>query len=258
MIFKLTDFYEKKFLIPVNVICAASAESIKPVILPKIINPFLPIISSINEDNNSIIPTHIIARSKAINPIILLKPSVISAPITNNVPIVAGPTVIGIASGTTAISPSSERFPVISFPLTISTADKNRRMPAPIRKESSVIPKTSKTKLPKKKRKKETIIIANVTRNATLRRLLLLHDLVKAKNMDNVKKGVSKKKNLIQIFINILSESSIFYTLTDQLLGILMSCSANISITFDFILILLSVLLSFVFSTLYSGNFLSS
>ena len=72
------------------------------------------------------------------------------APISSSVPTVPGPTVYGIASGTTAISPSSFdwRPAGIPVPRTTSIPLSSSTMPEPMRNASSVMPRYRKIASP--------------------------------------------------------------------------------------------------------------
>ncbi len=65
------------------------------------------------------------------------------APITRSIPMPPGPTVMGMAKGTTANSFKHSSFVFVPslLPFTSSTPDKNSKAPAPILKASKVMPK---------------------------------------------------------------------------------------------------------------------
>ena len=113
-------------------------------------------------------------------------------------PTVPGPIVIGMASGTIARLMSElsvdgrENFPWVS-----DTAERKSRAPAPIRKESTVIPKRSKIVSPKRKSRIEVRTIPTVTRPARARCIRVSTFSVSARKTARMKNGVSRKKNLI-------------------------------------------------------------
>lgn len=141
-----------------------------PDTLLRMLSPFFPTPLSMNDDSNKMIPTLTTARRSAAHPRAFRNGSDISAPRTSRVPIVAGPTIIGIAKGTTAISSSGDGFDVAGLAWTIPTADKNSRAPAPTRKESNVIPNSEKITLPKRKSSKQEMPTAPLTRRVKVRR----------------------------------------------------------------------------------------
>ncbi len=82
-----------------------------------------------------------------------------SALITSSVPIVAGPMMIGIAIGTTAISCFCVGFGVSLLFWMRFTAERKSSAPAPTRNASSVIPNMAKMCEPKKYRTKQMMLI---------------------------------------------------------------------------------------------------
>ena len=99
-------YYCIKFLIPVNIICAASAERISPVILLMMVNPFFFRTCSRYDARYSINPTKKTDVKSAKRPITFSLNVSISTPMISIAPIVAGPTITGMERGTTAISSS--------------------------------------------------------------------------------------------------------------------------------------------------------
>jgi len=109
--------------------------------------PFFPSIRSTSDERNSRVPIVNIANSSDNSPEKSSVVDVTSVPKTSIVPMVAGPTMIGVASGTTVISCSSWSFAFALWvvDLTNETAERNSSPPAPTRKASTVIPNTLNT-----------------------------------------------------------------------------------------------------------------
>ncbi|EKD35446.1 MAG: hypothetical protein ACD_75C01908G0001 [uncultured bacterium] len=63
---------------------------------------------------------------------------------TSRAPMVPGPTVIGIARGTTATSSFESCGETAALPWSMATAERNSTAPAPIRKASRVMPNSAK------------------------------------------------------------------------------------------------------------------
>ena len=113
---------------------------------------------------------------------------------TRSGPHVAGPMITGIASGTTAMSSPSSRSTGLTFGFMSDTAERKSNAPAPMRNASTLIPNTRKMTCPKAKR----IIVMTHADSATLfasrPRSFAVRSGVMARNMDNAKNGVVKKK----------------------------------------------------------------
>lgn len=117
-----------------------------------------------------------------------------SADMTSMVPIVAGPAMIGMESGTTIISVLVSPERSWTLPWDNEIAVRKSSAPAPIRNASIVIPKRPKIYLPNRNRIRHTVDTDRVTMKAVLFRSRSDLPLVIERNADKAKKGVRRKK----------------------------------------------------------------
>ncbi len=130
------------------------------------LSPRRPNPRSINEASQRMPLTPATASSRARQPSALKNGSGISAPSTSSVPMVAGPTMIGIASGTAAMSASGSGRAGGRPAWTRATADRNSSAPAPIRKASRVMPSTEKITRPNRNSARQNTLTAAPTLRA--------------------------------------------------------------------------------------------
>lgn len=117
-----------------------------------------------------------------------------SAPVTSNIPITPGPTVMGIVRGTMAIFRLLFWLLVSLFSDIMEIAERKRIVPAPMRNASRVMPKSSKIYLPKRKKIKELIRTPTVTLTAVCFFSVSSKSLVNEIKAERTKNGVRIKK----------------------------------------------------------------
>lgn len=181
------------------------AAKIRPLILDKMFKPVVPSRFSNQFDKISINPKANIAVAMPKKPIKVSNRVGNSAPSTNIVPMVAGPTIIGIASGTTEISSRcslGSPFACKRVPLfTKLTAVKNKSAPAPIRNESKVMPIKLNNNGPAKNKTAPIAVAAKHALTAVCRFDASVSPWVMTKNIDTTKNGANRKIKRIALVV---------------------------------------------------------
>ena len=199
--------YFRKPLTPSKITCAASATMYMPVNLLRIRTPWSFSIRLIASEKKSVTPMPMPAKTAIASSVpmkihllqcISSDRAVTLAPITSSVPMVPGPTVVGMASGTTAgslLSASCVRFfgvllRTMSIPLSIRTN------PAPTRNALSEMPSMSKMTCPKTYSTATAQTTAKPVRRASLRRSASSMPSVVLTKTERTKNGVSRRNSL--------------------------------------------------------------
>ncbi|MNI77147.1 hypothetical protein D3C85_1479340 [compost metagenome] len=150
-------------------ICAASAHTNNPINRLTICNPWSPRIRSMRLDKNSTTPTVKLARAMPTMAVSLSSQCGWLTPITSKAPMVPGPTVSGMVSGTMVTSCCTLSVCTADLPCAMPSAEMNSTLPAPIRKASTVMPNTLKITRPNKYSRTLETRVATATFQASRR-----------------------------------------------------------------------------------------